>query len=150
MPDKRELILDRIFTVLKTVSGITTFARNEGQQDNDARPAIVLCDGDENARLTPPPRGRGGLMAPTTNTMRPEIYILLKEGRVKNVDVGSNLNAFRLAVSQAIAQDAELAALIGPNGSIVYNGCVTDLKSGSALSGQMRLDFAFTYVFDPT
>jgi hypothetical protein len=151
--DKRELIMARlaeITTAAKTGAGFVTCIRNRGFMSTDKRPACVLLDGDERAKLTHDRRnGRAQGMTPSIMTMSPELYILLAEGRPNNEDVGQTLNAKRIALIAAIAGDAALKDLTGSNGSIVYNGCVTDLKSGSQLLGEMRLDFTFTYVLDP-
>lgn len=151
--DLREDVLSRIFTTMGTVTGITSTVRNRGLRSNEQRPAMVLLDGDETPRLstdTARLKGRLGLMAPQIITLRPEVYILLKEDRPKNSEVGPELNAFRIDFLSKMWADTTLATLLGSNGSIVYNGAVTDLKSGSALTGQMRLDFILNYVLRPT
>jgi hypothetical protein len=149
--DKRELILSRVLVIMQGLAGITTVARNRGLMTNEKRPAMILLDGDEvSTKLPNPPRSRSAAQFPQVNTMRPEMYILLQEDRPTNLTVGQQLNAFRIALSAAIATDTALAALLGPNGSIYYYGCVTDLKSGAALSGQMKVDYQLSYVFDPT
>lgn len=154
MPDKRELLLKRLFVILKTVPQIETYARNRGAMTNDARPAIILLDGDESVVTQGKPSGRSATLTPSINRLRPEIYVLLKEGRPQNVKAGEvtpgeELNALRMDITQKIATDADLLTLMGPNGGMRYLGCATDLKSGSSLSGEMRLDFSFDYVFDP-
>jgi len=155
MADTRELILARISAITvaeATGAGITSCVRNRGLRSNEQRPACVLLDGDETAKLVHDSRrkGRATMLTPQVMIMRPELYILLKEDRPSNDDIGPELNAKRLLIVKAIAEDVPLVTLLGSNGSIVYNGCVTDLKSGSPLTGQMRLDFAYTYTFFPT
>lgn len=150
MADKRELILARIMEVVAGITGMKTTARNRGLLSNEARPAVVLMDGDESAKTSAAKRGRGSAMAPAIMNMRPEIYVVLDEQRPKNETVGTRINDFRLEVAKRIAEDATLVTLTGSNGGIDYRGMITDLKSGSAASGQCRLDFVFTYVFDPT
>lgn len=156
MADKRELILVRIAaitTAAQTAAGIKTCVRNRGLMQNEARPACVLLDGDERPGLQRPVRhGREasvGGMAPAIMRMTPELYVLMDELRPKNEEIGPLLNAKRIALVKAIANDAPLKALLGANGGIIYTGCTTDLKSGSALTGQMRLDLIYTYVFNP-
>lgn len=152
MPDKREEILTQFLAIAVAVKtadvSIKTAIRNRGWKENEARPAIILLDGDETGNLNEL-KGRAGLMRPQLVTMRPELYVILDERRLKNETVGEDLNAYRLALAVAIASDQTMATLLGSNGKVVYNGCTTDLKSGSALTGQMRLDFAFTYLFVP-
>lgn len=160
MADKREQILVRIQEIMveaKTGAGILTSVRNRGALPNDKRPATVLLDGDEReANVTPFTRAdQYGGTRPRLMRMLPELYVIMDEGRPTGltadaINLGTLLNEKRIKLSNAICNDAALIALLGPNGGIFYNGCVTDLKSGSALTGQMRLDFAYNYFFDPT
>lgn len=151
--DTREDMLAQLLVIMQTVTGIETAVRNRALMSTEKRPAMVLLDGDEQPRLSVDTRrikGRAMLMAPQIVTLRPEAYILLKEGRPNSETVGQDLNAIRIDFLKKMWFDATLAGLLGSNGSIVYNGCETDLKSGSALSGQMRLDFVLNYLLKPT
>lgn len=153
--DNRELILDRLLVLGKTLPGIKDGWRNRGQRKNDQRPCVVVMDGDESSSVGQAPRGRGASFSPQVVVMRPEIYILMDEKRPVNenndgVNIGTELNSFRIALMNILAKDAQLLALLGPNGNIAYEGCVTDLKSGANASGEMRIDFTFTYPFVPT
>lgn len=155
--DVREAILLRLAAIVLTPGlGFASAVRNRGLRSNEQRPAVIVLDGDESPILTHGGRqnraqgGRALPLTPSIMQMKPELYILLQEARPKNLEVGEELNAKRIALIAAIAEDTALAALLGSNGTMLYNGCVTDLKSGSALTGQMRLDFAFNYTFHPT
>jgi hypothetical protein len=157
--DTRELILTRLLDILVEVTGFTTRVRNRALLGNEKRPAVVLLDGRETPVLTHggrTNRARNGISLPLTPqimALQPELYILMDEHRPTNDDtenVGTTLGRHRINVIKAIAEDAELQALLGSNGGIIYNGYDTDLKSGGALSGQMRLDFSFSYTFFPT
>jgi hypothetical protein len=151
--DIREDLLARLFALMGTVPGIVTAVRNRGLLKNENRPGMVLLDGDEFPRTsmdTRRLRGRAGLMAPQIVQLRPECYILMDENRPRNDQLGQELNAFRVAFLEKVWEDETLATILGSNGSLVYNGCTTDLKSGSALSGQMRVDFIANYVLRPT
>ena len=151
--DQREAILEQIKAICLQVQtdniSILSAVRNRALLTNEKRPGVVLLDGDETPQGTTN-NGDRFLFRPRLVEMRPELYILLEERRVNNANIGEDLNALRNALSVAITTDATLATLLGSNGKVVYNGCVTDLKSGSALSGQMRLDFAYRYWFKPT
>lgn len=156
MSGSREEILSRILEIAVAVktddTTIKSAVRNRGPRQTDERPAIVLLDGDETNSLPARRPGRGGLPPPPAIvTMTPEIFLLLEEARPKQEEkqVGARINAYRDALSSALAGDPTLRTLLGGNGRMEYRGCATDLKSGSALSGEMRLDFAFTYVFNP-
>lgn len=154
--DRREASLERLLTIAEGVTGFKTKLRNVGVNTDDKKDAVILLDGDESVLTAPPSRGRGPTLMPTM-IMRstPQLFILLKELRPQQTDadhvnVGTRLNNYRIALINAVANDATMATLLGSNGSVVYNGCETDLKSGSSLSGTMRMDFAFTYPIIPT
>jgi len=145
---RREDILVRLMEILEAVQGYSAVARNRGDMDQNRRPALVLLDGDETSNLNGSGRGRVK-MSPAIVTMRPQVFILLKTTRPQNEDVGTDLNTRRGVIISAIADDAALITLLGPNGGIAYEGCETDLKSGGSLEGQMRLDFALTTTLNP-
>lgn len=147
--DIREAILEQLETILGTLTGITTVVRNRGLMEQDQRPAAILMDGDETARLTGDKRGRVR-MSPELVTMKPQLFVVLKSEKPTNPLVGQKLNEYRAQLIVAINADASLLLLVGSNGNIAYTGCVTDLKSGSLAEGQMRLDFDITYVLDPS
>lgn len=148
MADKRELILQRLEQIMLTIPGIAASVRNRGLRSNESRPAIVLLDADEE-RVTTGGNVRGrARMVPQIMRMRPEIYILMKEKRPTNEEVGQGLNVFRNEIVEKVSNDPTLISLVGSNGGIVYEGFTTDLKSGSWLSGEARLDFSFNYLLD--
>jgi hypothetical protein len=151
--DAREDILARVFTIMGSVPGMQTAVRNRALRANDERPCMVLLDGDETPRLSVDNRrikGRAGLMLPEIVQLRPQIFILLKEDRPNNDQIGQEINAFRIAFMKLLWEDTTLASILGSNGSMYYYGCETDMKSGSAFSGQMRMDFIINYVLKPT
>lgn len=154
--DTREQILDRLLVIATEQAGFTSAVRNRGLRTNELRPAIVVLDGDEAPVLTHGSRsntakaGRSMPMTPEIMLMKPEIYLMLQEDRPTNETLGTELNTKRVALIKAIAEDEELRLLLGSNGNMIYNGCTTDLKSGMALSGQMRIDLNLVYTFFPT
>jgi hypothetical protein len=147
--DIREMILSQLKVILGTLPMITTVVRNRGLLDQEQRPAAVLMDGDETARLTGDKRGRIR-MSPELITMKPQLFIILKSHKPTNEYVGEDLNQYRADLITAVDLDATLRTLVGSNGNIAYTGCTTDLKSGQQAEGQMRLDFDITYVLDPS
>lgn len=155
MADTRELILNRLLAIATGQAGFESAVRNRGLLTTEKRPAIIVLDGRETPVLTHggrSNRARNGMSMPLTPSvmaLQPEIYILLDEHRPTNENVGTLLNTLRRSFIRALAEDTEMQSLLGANGGIVYNGADTDLKSGGALSGQMRLDFQFSYVFFP-
>jgi len=82
-------------------------------------------------------------------TMRPQIFVLLKNAKPNNVDVGTLLNTHRAAIIRAIATDAQLQALVGPNGDLAYESAETDLNTGMAMEGQMQIGISITCPLDP-
>jgi hypothetical protein len=153
--DKREAILARLVELMsEEYVAAKSVVRNRGLLSNDVRPAVAIMDADERARLTGDGQGRGNrgrvVMTPQLMTMTPEIYVIPQIKKPQNVGIGTEVNDFRMTIVRVIAQDPVLISIIGANGSIAYMGMVTDLKSGAAVDGQCRLDFAFTYLLDPS
>jgi len=142
--DHRELILSRLVAVLAAVPGVVLAARNRDGLSDRQRPAIVLLDADETAR-DGEPRGRSG-PSPQIVDMTPELYILLGSTPAA---VGSELNALRALVIEAVTTDATLLSLTGRNGRIRYDGCATGLARGRTMEGEMGVSFTFSYPFDP-
>ena len=78
--------------------------------------------------------------------MTPEVLILL--GALPE-RVGTALNELRALLIKAVLMDAQLTALVGPNGRIRYAGCSTHLGQGRSMEGSMGVQFAFAYVLRP-
>jgi hypothetical protein len=159
MADTRELILVRLLAICVAQGGFVTKIRNRGLLETDKRPAAVLFDGDEAPVLTHggrSNRARNGILmgiTPQIMVMRPELFITLAEptnSKEALEALGTALNAKRIQLIRAIGEDDELLLLLGANGGLLYNGCATDLKSGSTFKGQMRLDFEYRYTLFPT
>lgn len=154
-PNKREQILDRLQELMgESYISARTIKRNLGLVHADARPAIAILDGDEQ-RNVPQITPRRGYMVPMIITMRPQVFILPEvrpppDDESNPLNVGQIVNEFRELIVRVVAQDPALQELVSPNGDIAYLGMETDLKSGMRLDGQARLDFAFSYPFDPT
>lgn len=152
--NKREEILSRLFTILEAMDApagfpeFETAVRNRALLDNDKCPALALLDGDETTKATGAGRGRIR-MAPVIVTLHPQVFVLLKLKKPQNEAVGTHINAYRGGVIKAFAGDAQLLALIGPNGDITYDGCETDLKTGMEMTGQVQLNFSISCVLDP-
>ena len=146
--NRREEVLSRLLAILEGLDGFETVVRNRGLLDNDKFPGIVLLDGDETSTKLADGRGRQR-MSPVITAMHPQVFILLKTAQPTNENVGQNLNTRRGTIIGAISADAQLLALIGPNGDITYDGCETDLKSGGAMVGEMRLDLTIKCVMNP-
>jgi hypothetical protein len=143
--DKREEILKRLVEVAAAVPGIATAARNRDEISERSRPAVAVFDSDETADERAEQQGHGG-RAPNVVEMTPEVLILL--GGAPET-VGTALNALRAKLIKAVLTDAQLTALVGPNGRVRYVGCSTHLGHGRSMEGFMGVHFAFTYVLRP-
>ncbi len=113
-------------------------------------PGIVLLDADE----TKDPRfpqnsGRSERSGPGMMKMTPEIYVVLDVRKPANLNVGEDLILARAAIMDAVLHDKTLQAITGSGGSIVYDGCYTDLARNRTMRGQMGLSFTFGYPFIP-
>ena len=153
--DRREAILERLFTILQGIDGANSVTRNRDQLPEDKHPAIALLDGDEEARAETEHRGRLG-KSPNRVTMKPEIYVVLEQQKPLNTTVGQELNAFRVAILGAVLNDTTLIGdqrasfgLIGSNGELFHAGCVTDLGKDRTMDGQMLIQLHITYTLNP-
>lgn len=162
MADRREQILARLLTIAETLKrpavadGFVTCARNRGLLQTEQRPAFVLMDGGEQVRTGNISRSRNDFGVQIT-LMRPELYVLPAEVRptgkgpeLDGAQVGTTINGLRQRLTRAIAQDNTLLALLGSNGGIHLETLETDLVSGGAMSGEMKLNLVIAYVFDPS
>jgi len=111
-------------------------------------PGIILLDADEinDPRAVPRPPGLvQGQMAPQIVKMTPEIYVVLDTRKKSNPNVGEDLNLARLAILAAIMPDSDIQEIVGPNGRITYDGCVTDLARNRTMKGQLGISLTFSY-----
>jgi hypothetical protein len=156
--DRRNMILTELESMLSTLviplsSGIIpagNFVRNRDQLPKELVPGIILLDGDE----TKDPRfpqnaGRSTPSGPGMMKMTPEIYVVLDVRQPKNLLVGEDLLLARGVIMGAVLGDKTLQQITGSGGSIVYDGCVTDLARNRQMKGQMGLSFTFGYPFVP-
>jgi hypothetical protein len=157
MADKRTMILERLLAILEAVPlqlGYDQHSvfRDRGLLQKDQLPAFVLLDGVEeaaNADFQMLRRGRQ-FMAPQLMQLRPQIFVLLEERKLPgNEGVAEELTTFRNAIISAVANDALLMQICGPNGGVALLRVETDMQTGAAVVGQLRFDFAFNYVLDP-
>lgn len=149
--DRREAILAQLFVTLQGVPGFATYVRNRGELPNDKRPSLILLDGAEVAKEAAFERGRT-TASPNLMVLQPEIYISLDGRKPDNENVGQDLNAFRVLILKAIQADAVLDTLccVRDGGEIQYRGCQTDLARGNPMNGEMGLDIAIIYPFQPS
>ena len=153
--DKREAILRRMLAILGTISGpavvdgAPSIFRNRGEVPVEKLPALVLLDGKEDIKLST--SGRGGILAPTTFTLQPQVFVVLKPREdVSNNGIGEELSRWRMCLLKAFSTDDSLLAMLGSNGEINYLGHETDMQTGSTMLGQLQMLFALTYVLNPS
>lgn len=170
--DRRVLILAQLFDILKgltiTLTGTDAQGHTGGQNSTPAFvaagnivhnrnelpkekvPGIILLDGDEaKDKRFPDMAGRGQRPGPGMMLMTPEIYVVLDVRKPNNINVGEDLNAARQQIIDLVLHDAGLQAITGSNGSITYDGAITDLARNREMKGQMGLSFTFSYPFVP-
>ena len=156
--DRRSMLLARLETMLSSmVITLSTgtipagnFVRNRDELPAEKTPGIILLDADE----TKDPRfvqnqGRGSRPGPGMMKMTPEIYVVLDVRKPQNKNVGEDLILARAVIMDAVLHDTTLQAITGAGGSIVYDGCYTDLARNRQMKGQMGLSFTFGYPFIP-
>lgn len=161
MADRRELILTRIHEILGEVApelGVNSpnVYRNRGvvPAEPNELPALILLDGTEVSEIG----GRTSTRQPNALVWRPGIAILRPQIwsclKVRTLDewaeVGPEMSLQRRVLFKAITTDTTIISLLSTNGHIEYNGCDTDMQTGSMMEGQLMLNFAFHYLLDPS
>lgn len=113
-------------------------------------PGIILLDADEvrDPRF-PSNQGRSERPGPGMMKMTPEIYVVLNVRKPQNVNVGEDLNLARAAIIDLVLHDPVLQKATGSSGTIVLDGCYTDLARNRQMKGQMGLSITFGYPFIP-
>lgn len=159
--DRRQLICTRLFTIL---TGLTipllggdngsvsivpgSVVHNRNQLQHDKVPGIILLDADEvrDPRATPAPQGQqASRVREQVMRMTPEIYVVLDVRGAHNKNMGEDLNLARMAILRAVLPDAELQGIVGSNGGMTYDGCVTDLARNRTMKGQLGISITFGY-----
>jgi len=157
--DRRALILARLFEILSNLDVTLTdgthiaagnIVHNRDELPKEKVPGIILLDADEvkDPRF-PQMSGRSERSGPGMMKMTPEIYVVLDVRKPQNTNVGEDLNLARAAILNLILHDPDLATFTGSAGSIVFDGCYTDLARNRQMKGQMGLSITFGYPFIP-
>jgi hypothetical protein len=145
-----EVLADVPNLAVKVVGGAPSVWRNRADIPPEECPALILLDGRE--ERIPNTRGRGS-MPHATMLWMPQIWIALRERDTpENVGVGPEMSELRVNILKVLKQDAEhgeMGVLMGENGEIEYRGYETDMAIGSDLIGNMVLNFAISYFWDP-
>lgn len=141
MADRREAVLARLLALAQEIPGVRMAVRNTTSISDNARPAIIILDGDESRRTGASGRG------PMIMDMTPEIYIL-RGGKPE--EIGAGLSALRTAFLRAVLFDDTLADIIGANGEIAFDSTQTDLASGRTMAGNAGIGLRIAYPFIPS
>jgi hypothetical protein len=165
MSDTREDILQRLFVILQGIPNLgtdpyiggPTVYRNRDQLPDELRPGILLLDADETVVLKSVDN-RDSSRTPTLVELKPEIYVCLKTIKPTNLDpstninVGTIINGYRLAILKAVMNDTTLQGLVrvGYGGSINFSAVITDLARNRTMMGEMGIAFFFTYPLIPS
>lgn len=163
--DRRELIIEQLLNDLGNLtvpllggpngpSAIVPghIVHNRNELDEDLVPGIILLDADEVRSTTQTMRERGlqeSKVPIQVMRMTPEIYVVLDPRGNVNLNVGADLNTARLAILGAVLVDTKLQQIVGANGNIIYDGCVTDLARNRAMRGQLGISITFQYPLLP-
>jgi len=160
--DKLALVNAQMIELLGAVQGVKGVFRDRADlPPQDKTPGILYLDSAEKIK-TELAGGNFTAMPTAVFTIRPQIFLvltlrtdadntLLPDGTV--LPVADELQSFRVKILSAIITDDTLAALIGDNGSVVYEGYDTDMRSGDtmgSLGATMQLHLAISYVLDPS
>jgi hypothetical protein len=141
LPSAREMVLERMLEVLKSVPGMRHVARNTLDVPKDVMPLAILLDGDE----TTHPGNFGKRRPPDSPlliTMKPEIYVIACGS---GPQVGQSVNLLRQAVLDALRKDSTLLNLLVDRG-LRYMGCVTALGADRSLTGELAMSFELDYL----
>lgn len=139
--DTREVILARLVAVCGAVEGIQAVARNRLDVTALARPAIVVQDGIEEMRDSPPGARYGEL---SRMELTPDITVVVRAAADGG---GQLLSLYRSRVLAAVLRDAELIAATGKNGGIRYAGCLAAPPDPEGREFRIDLTLVFSYVF---
>lgn len=158
--DRRQLILGRLFDILSNLTiGLTSttivpgnIVHNRNELPAEKVPGLILLDADEVWDPRTPDLGQRGTAQTPIGLVRmtPEVYVVLDTRKISDQTKGEDLNIARAIIIGKVITDATLKQIIGGNGQIKYDGCVTDLARNRVMQGQMGLSFTFVYPFVPT
>jgi len=151
--DRRKLILSRLFVVLQgsiTSLAAASWHRNRGDLDLDQRPGGILLDADETAVISMSERKPSAMASPNLVSMSPEVYYVPSDKKPKNTDIGDLVNDTRTSIVKAVLIDEELRELVSTNGTVRYDGLVSDLAKGRDMAGELGIGFTFIYPLIPS
>lgn len=145
MASRRELILDRLLQICKTIVAPDRASRNRNDISGRTAHSIVLHDGPETTDAEKGEKPRRGQVASSLEcaVMSPTLEFLAND---KPETIGTLLNDYRDRIIVAVINDVELRTICGASyGLIRYAGCVPDTESGEASEGRIDVNFQINY-----
>lgn len=161
MINTRQDILSYLMTLLGQVRGVQGVYRNRGQlPPREKTPGIILLDGIIE-RKTAVDGFNITQMPPAVFTLKPEVVLALtpRDGvdniMVSGVEnpVDAEMAKFEVAIVGAVLNDDTLVAMVGDEGSVVYDGFDSDMRNGSTIGAEgavIIFKFAISYVLNPS
>jgi hypothetical protein len=163
--DRRQLIINELFGVLKgltiTLTGMNGTApnipaghivHNRNELPSELVPGIILCDADEindTLVLQREPGRQAPKISPQIMKMTPEIIVVLEGRKPNDYNASEDLNLARIAILAAIWDNQNLQKIVGANGKIVLDACLTDFARNRVMLGQMGISMTFWYPLLP-
>lgn len=161
MINKRQDILNWLVDLLGQVQGVQGVYRNRGQlPPREKTPGIILLDGTVD-RKTPVDGFNITQMPSAVFTLKPEVVLALTPRDNVNNDtlngvvnpVDAEMAAFEQKIVGIVLNDDTLVAMVGDEGSVIYDGFESDMRNGSTIGSEgavMIFKFAISYVLDPS
>ena len=146
MADQREAILSRLVAVCGAVTGINVAVRNQLDDPELGRPAVIVLDGVERVVTAQPTTAYGTTVSQIMRVaLTPQIIVAIRGNG--GGEGGSLLTLYRNSLLAAILNDATLLASVEANGGIVYEGCDVPEPDPEGREFRLRLNIVFTYIF---
>ena len=124
MTDRREDILTRLVAIVQDIGDFATVGRNIADLPDEALPALIVMDGDEEADDQARTKGRPAY-APNIVRMSPSIHAVVSGSAA---DLGPAMNALRAKIMREILFDSTLTTLCH-NGQMSYDACAAGMFS---------------------
>lgn len=141
MADTRELILARLLTVCAEVTGVSAAVRNQLDAAGLARPAIIVHDGAEAYRDSPP-----NVRFAQVQRMELSPVVELRLRADTGAEAGTLMSLFRGRIINAVAGDATLQSYVGRVGDIRLESFSQPEPTPESKEPRANFEFVFTYM----
>lgn len=146
MTDRREAILERLVEIAEDLGTFATVGRNIADLPDEALPALILMDGDEEADDQVKQKGRPA-HGPNIVRMTPSLHAVVSGSAG---ELGPAMNDIRAKLIREILFDNTLTTLCH-NGQMSYDACATGMfGDGERLIAEIGVSFTFEYVLRPS